>query len=85
MQSRIQMWVDVEALDKAILESPLTASTAWPIYLAVGLVPVSGCEHPSHRIASLSQPSESGDLCSDSTLEHPSCQSSLSEVCGAGS
>lgn len=35
--AKIQLWVDVEALNKALLETPLTASTIVPIYKAIGL------------------------------------------------
>ena len=46
---RIQMWVDMEALNKAILAAPLTASTAFPIYDAIGFSLSEPHEIPSHQ------------------------------------
>jgi hypothetical protein len=38
--ARIQLWVDVDALNAAIFNAPLTSETAFPILEAVGL-PIS--------------------------------------------
>lgn len=64
---RMSLMVDMDALNVAIANAPLTASTAFPIYEAIGFYQVEKDETQSHSSELPRQPLNPEAPCSSST------------------